>query len=270
VATRRIQIVKYRGGRHGTNEYPFLIAEDGIDILPITSIGLEYVASTERVSTGIPGLDGMLGGRGFFRGSSILVSGTAGTGKSSIAACFADAACRRGERCLYFAFEESQNQILRNMRSIGLDLEQWVRGGLLEFQVARPTMHGLETHIATIQKSTRDFEPGVVIMDPITDFLGIGTALRVKQMLTRVVDFFKGRGITALFTSLFDGPVDQGDSGISSSIDSWILVRNLERNGDRQRGLYVLKSRGMSHSSRVGRLRMTDRGVDVATDDPEQ
>jgi len=270
VATRRIQIVKYRGGRHGTNEYPFLIAEDGVDILPITSVGLDHVASTDRVATGISGLDRMLGGRGVYRGSSILVSGAAGTGKSTIAACFVDAACRRGERCVYFAFEESRSQIVRNMRSIGVDLDRWVKAGLLEFHVARPTMHGLETHVATIQKIVRDVAPAVVVMDPITNFLGIGNADRVKKMLTRVVDFLKLCGVTALFTSLRADTVDNDDSGVSSLIDCWILVRNAEYDGDRQRGIYVLKSRGMNHSSRVSRLEITDHGIQITTEETKR
>ena len=267
IATRRIQVVKYRGGRHGTNEYPFLIAEDGIDILPITSVGLEHTASTERMPTGIEGLDRMLGGRGVYRGSSIMVSGTAGTGKSSIATSFVDAACRRGERSLYFAFEESQSQILRNMRSIGIDLAPWVNAGLLQFHVARPTMHGLETHVAIIQKAVRDFEPAVVIMDPITNFLGIGAVMRVKQTFTRLVDFLKLRGATALFTSLGDAGVGH-DDGVSSLIDTWIAVRTLEHDANRQRGLCVIKSRGMDHSGQTCRLQLTGRGVEVLTAEP--
>ncbi|NCP33894.1 MAG: KaiC family protein, partial [Armatimonadetes bacterium] len=217
ISTRRLRIIKYRGSTHGTNEYPFLIDENGISVMPVTSLGLDHPASMERISTGIPRLDAMLGGKGYYRGSSVLVSGTAGTGKTSVAAHFAEAACRRKERCLFFCFEESRSQILRNMRSIGMDLEPHVQSGLLEFVTARPTLHGLETHLALIQRAIREFKPGIVVMDPITNFLAVGTPSESKAMLMRLVDFLKSGRITALVTSLTESShsLEQSEVGLS-------------------------------------------------------
>jgi circadian clock protein KaiC len=263
VATRRLRIVKYRGSTHGTNEYPFLIGERGFSVLPITSLALKHSASTARISSGIPQLDEMLGGKGYYRGSSVLVSGTAGTGKTSVAAHFVDAACRRGERCLYFAFEESQSQILRNMRSIGIDLQPWVDKELLRFHMARPTTYGLETHLAVMHKLVIDFEPRVVIMDPINNLTSTATLMEVKAMLMRLMDFMKASQVTALFTSLtsYQDNMEQTDVGISSLMDTWLLLRNLEASGERNRGLYVLKSRGMAHSDQIREFTLTDHGV---------
>ena len=210
MATRRLRIVKYRGSTHGTNEYPFLIDEGGISILPITSMGLKHEAGTERVSSGVPRLDAMMGGKGYYRGSSVLVSGTAGTGKTSLAAHFAHAAAARGERCLWFAFEESSSQIIRNMRSIGIDLEPAVRRGMLRFHAERPTICGLEMHLVTIHKLVNQFRPRVVVIDPITNFAALGSEAEVKAMLTRLIDFFKMQQITALFTSLTAGGTSAG------------------------------------------------------------
>ena len=266
VSTRRLRVVKYRGTRHGTNEYPFLIDEDGIAVLPVTSLGLQHEASDERVSSGVPRLDAMLGGRGYYRGSSILVSGTAGTGKTSLAGHFADAACRRGERCLYFAFEESQSQVVRNIRSIGLDLQQWIDRGLLRFHATRPTFHGLEMHLATMLKLVRDVRPRVVVVDPISNMLGAGTAGEAQAMLLRLVDSLKLQQITTLFTSLTsagDASLEQTDVGISSIIDTWILLRDIELGGERNRGMYVLKSRGMAHSNQIREFLLTDRGIEL-------
>jgi circadian clock protein KaiC len=264
LATRRVRVVKYRGSVHGTNEYPFLIDERGIEVLPITSIGLDHEASSERIPSGVEGLDEMLGGKGFYRGSSVLVSGKAGTGKSSMAAHFVDAACRRGERCAYFAFEESTSQIVRNMRSIGLDLQPWIDQGLLIIHAARPTVHGLERHLVTMYKVVRDFEPSVVVLDPVTNFLSVGTSDEVKSMLMRLVDFFKTKQITSLFNSLTQGDdLEQTDIGISSIMDSWLLVRDLEVNGERNRTLYVLKSRGMAHSNQLREMLLTSRGIQL-------
>jgi len=265
VATRRLEIVKYRGSPHGTNEYPFLIDEGGISILPITSIGLQHPVSTERVSTGIPALDQMLGGRGPYRGSSVLVSGTAGTGKTSIAGQMVHAACARGERCLYFAFEEAPEQIIRNLRSIGNDLQPWRDTGMLLFQAARPTLHGLETHLAQIHKCVEEFQPSLVVLDPITNFIMSGSQVQVKAMLIRLIDYLKSRQITGLFTSLVGGddPVEQSEAGVSSLIDTWILLRFLESNGERNRALYILKSRGMPHSNQVREMLMTESGVEL-------
>ncbi|MDB5329819.1 MAG: circadian clock protein KaiC [Phycisphaerales bacterium] len=263
VSTRRLRVVKYRGSTHGTNEYPFLIDEDGISVLPVTSAGLEHQASSERVGTGVKDLDSMLGGKGYFRGSSILVSGTAGTGKSTLAAHFADAACRRGERCLYFAFEESPHQILRNMRSIGLDLGRHVASGKLRFHASRPTLYGLETHLATVHKKIADFQPRAVVVDPISNLATAGSLPEVRAMLLRLVDFLKMRQITALLTNLTSGgqTLEGTDVSVSSLVDTWLLLRDLEHNGERNRGIYVLKSRGMAHSNQVREFLITSRGI---------
>jgi circadian clock protein KaiC len=265
ISTRRMRIVKYRGTSHGTNEYPFIIDHKGFSVLPITSLGLTHKAPTERVSTGNARLDNMFEGRGFYRGSSILISGTAGTGKSTIAAHFIDAACKRGERALFFAFEESQDQIIRNMRSIGIDLEKYVNKGLLKFQNARPSNFGLEIHLAVIHKTISEFEPNVVVVDPITNFLAVGDEMETKGMLTRLIDFLKTRQITAMFTSLTGSTSEIEDSevGVSSLMDVWILVKNIESNGERNRGLYVLKARGIAHSNQVREFLLTDHGIEL-------
>ena len=265
ISTRRMRIVKYRGTSHGTNEYPFFIDEKGFSVLPITSLGLTHKAPTEYVSTGIKRLDTMLDGHGFYRGSSILVSGTAGTGKSTIAAHFAEAAGARGERALFFAFEESQDQIIRNMRSIGIDLERFVRKGLLRFQNARPSAWGLETHLALIHKTITDFNPTVVVIDPITNFLGVGDVIETKAMLTRLIDFLKTRQITGMFTSLTSSQSEIEDSevGVSSLMDAWLLVKTIEANGERNRGLYILKARGIAHSNQVREFLLTAHGIEL-------
>ena len=265
VSTRRLRIVKYRGSAHGTNEYPFIIDQHGLEVLPITALDLQHSASTERISSGVPRLDTMLGGEGFFRGTSILVSGTAGTGKSSLSAHFADATCRRGERCAYFALEESQQQITRNMRSIGLDLEQWTRSGLLQFHASRPTLFGLEMHLANIFRAVTVFEPQVVIVDPLSNLSSIGSPNEVMAALLRLIDFLKARQITAMFTSLVSNDAAENDTqlGVSSLMDTWLSLRNLESNGERNRGLYVLKSRGMHHSNQIREFLLTDHGVQL-------
>ncbi|MBT0664043.1 circadian clock protein KaiC [Geobacter pelophilus] len=263
IATRRLRIVKYRGSAHGTNEYPFLIDEQGFSVMPISSIGLDHAASVERVSSGIARLDTMLGGKGYYRGSSVLVTGTAGTGKSSMAAHFVDAACRRGERCLYFAFEESRNQIIRNMRSIGINLEQWVNKGLLEFRNSRPTMYGLEMHLVTMHKAIESFKPAIVVVDPISNLVAAASDLEVKSMLSRLIDFLKMKGITAFCTDLTSvgGSLERTDVGISSLMDTWLLLQAIEGSGERNRGLYILKSRGMEHSNQVREFRLSDSGA---------
>jgi len=265
ISTRRLRIVKYRGTLHGTSEYPFLIGKNGISVLPITSLSLDHKVSNKRVSTGIKELDNMLDGKGFYRGSSVLLSGTAGTGKSSLAAAFVDAACSRGERCLYFAFEESTSQILRNMRSIGIDLAPHVKKGLLQFHVARPTHYGLEMHLVTMYDLIKEHNPDVVVLDPITDFFAIGSNAEVKATITRVIDFLKTRQITGFFTSYTseEEGADQSIVGISSLIDAWISLRNLEINGERHRGLFILKSRGMPHSNQVRSYQLTDDGIKI-------
>ena len=262
ISTRRLRIVKYRGSTHGTNEYPFLIDDQGISVLPISSLGLNHEASSERVSSGVARLDGMLGGKGFYRGSSILASGTAGTGKSTIAACFVDAACRRGERALFFAFEESPQQIVRNMRSIGIDLEPWVRKGLLQFHAARPTYGGIEQVLLLTHKHITSFQPTVVVVDPVTNLLMVSTQNEVRSMLTRLVDFLKTQKITAIFTSLTAaGALEASEADVSSLMDTWLLLKNIEVGGERNRALYVLKSRGMEHSNQIREFVLTDDGL---------
>jgi len=262
-STRRLRVVKYRGSLHGTNEYPFLIDETGVSVLPVTSLGLEHIVSNERISSGIPELDKMLEGKGYYRGSTVLVSGTAGVGKTSVAAHFAEAACKRGERVLYFSFEESPNQLMRNMRSVGIKLEPWVHKGLLQFQATRPTFYGLEMHLAVTHKAVNAFKPDIVIMDPINTFFLGDKENEVKTMLMRIVDFLKGNQITALFTSLTttESALESSDVGISSLIDSWLLLRDIELNGERNRGMYVLKARGMANSNQIREFILTDNGV---------
>jgi circadian clock protein KaiC len=268
MATRRLRIVKYRGSSHRTNEYPTLIDEGGLSVLPISSLGLDYVVSKERISTGIGQLDAMFGGLGYYRGSSVLVSGAAGTGKSSLAAAFSDAACRRGERCLYLAFEESPGQIIRNMASIGFDLDPWVSKKLLFFHAARPTVFGLEEHLVMIHNLADKIRPAVVVMDPVTNLTSIGDTAEITAMLTRVIDYLKMQGITALFTSLTPGgglTDEHTDVGISSLMDTWLLLRNAETGGSRKRLLQILKSRGMPHSSQVCEFKLGDQGISLIT-----
>jgi circadian clock protein KaiC len=263
-ATRRMRFVKYRGSLHGSDEYPFLIDETGFSVLPVTSLGLDYAVSRERITSGIPRLDYMLGGQGYFRGSSVLLSGTAGSGKSSLAAYFADATCRRGERCLYLAFEESQDQIIRNMRSIGLDLAPWVDKGLLKFHATRPTFYGLEMHLAIIHKLTNEFQPRTVIMDPITNLTIVASNEEVKSVLMRLGDFFKNRKITSFFTNLtHPDQLEETSTGVSSLMDVWLLVLNVESYGERNRVFHILKSRGMAHSNQLREFLITDSGIDL-------
>jgi circadian clock protein KaiC len=267
ISTRRLRVIKYRGSVHGSNEYPFLIDNEGISVLPVTSIGLHHEVTNRRVSSGVERLDTMLGGKGYYRGSSILVSGTAGTGKSSLAAHFVDAACRRHERCLYVASEESPNQIIRNMRSIGMDLEPYVEKGLLSFHAVRSGFYSLEMHLAILHKLINQFKPQVFVMDPVTTFISEGDELEVKAMLTRLIDFLKTKQITAMFTSLTSPTegrgLEQTEVGISSLMDSWLFLRDIEIGGERNRGLYILKSRGTAHSNQIREFLLTDRGVDL-------
>jgi len=265
IATRHLRVVKYRGALHGTNEFPFLIGDEGISVLPITSLGLNHKISVERIATGIPRLDAMLGGRGFFRGSSILLTGTPGTGKTIVAANFAQAACRRGERTLFFSFEESPNQIIRNMHSIGLRLEPLVKRGLLRFHAARPSLYGLEMHLATMFKEIAAFQPHVVIVDPITSLMDAGTASECRAMVTRLVDYLKAGQVTTLFTSLTQAghALQQSEASMSSLMDSWLLLQDFEGNGERNRVLYVLKARGMAHSNQIREFLISDRGIDL-------
>jgi circadian clock protein KaiC len=265
IATRHLRVVKYRGALHGTNEFPFLIGEQGISVLPITSLGLNHKISSERIATGIPRLDAMLGGRGFFRGSSILLTGTPGTGKTIVAANFAHAACRRGERTLFFSFEESPDQIIRNMHYIGLRLRPLVKRGLLRFHAARPSLYGLEMHLATMFKEIAGFQPQVVIIDPITSLMDVGTAHECRGMVTRLVDYLKGRQVTTLFTSLTQvgHALQQSEASMSSLMDSWLLLQDFEGNGERNRVLYVLKARGMAHSNQIREFLISGHGIEL-------
>jgi len=263
VATRRLRIVKYRGTSHGTNEYPFLIDDRGIEVLPITSVSLEHPVSNERVSTGVPDLDAMLGGGGLYRGSTVLISGTAGSGKSSLSAQIAQASAERGERCLYFSFEESSAQIVRNMRSIGLRLDRELRAGNIRIDAARPTLIGLEGHLTRMHRAFREFRPRMVVLDPISNLASAGNEEGANAMLVRLIDFFKAHDATLVMTNLTEGgkALEKTDVGISSIVDTWIFVRDIESSGERNRGIYVLKSRGMAHSNQIREFRLTDRGI---------
>jgi circadian clock protein KaiC len=264
-STRRLRVVKYRGSLHGTNEYPFLIDDTGISILPVTSLGLTHKAPTRRIPTGIERLDEMLGGEGYFKGSTILVSGTAGTGKTSIAAILAQAACQRGEKCLFFAFEESTDQIVRNMRSVGIVLEPHVESGLLKVLPSRPTIHGLEMHLIAMHKAVTGFHPDIVIVDPITNLISVGTTPETASMMTRLIDFLKMRGTTTFFTSLTSGgnDLEQSEVGISSLIDTWLMLQIVRSGGERNRTLTIIKSRGMAHSNQASEYRLSNRGVKI-------
>jgi circadian clock protein KaiC len=264
VSTRRLRIVKYRGSSHGTNEYPFLMDDSGLEVVPITSLGLTHSAPTDRISSGIDSLDKMLDGEGYLRASSVLITGTAGTGKSSFAAAFVDAACRRGESTLYFAFEESPSQILRNMGSIGIDLNPWIKRGLLHIHAARPTATGLEGHLAIMHKQVTTFSPKVVVVDPITNLVSVGDLPSVKAMLTRLIDFLKINGITAMFTNLvFNGEIDGTAIGISSLMDAWLMLRTVEHGADSIRNLNLLKCRGMAHDTRLHEFTLSDKGISI-------
>jgi circadian clock protein KaiC len=266
ITTRRLRVVKYRGSTHGTNEYPYLISEEGISVLPVTSLKLEHEVSNVIVSSGIPALDEMFGRKGFYHGSSILLTGTAGTAKTTLAAAFANAVCKQNKRCLYFAFEESPQQLIRNMRSVNVDLAPWVEQGLLHIEASRPTLNGLERHLVIIHKLVREFKPDAVIIDPISNLINVGNMNEVSSMLTRLIDFLKVNDITALFTALISGrsnQVEATEEGVSSLVDTWISVRDLEGVGERNRGLSILKSRGMSHSNKVREFIVTDKGIQI-------
>jgi circadian clock protein KaiC len=262
LAIRRLRVVKLRGSTHGTNEYPFLIdPAGGISVVPITSFDLSHAASTEVVSTGIAPLDEMLGLGGWYRGSTTMISGESGTGKSTFAAHFANAACARGERCLYLAFEESPDQIIRNMGSVGLKLGRWVRKGNLKIHSGRPTQAGLESHLISLYQQVRDHAPDVVVLDPITDFTVLGTSIDVKAMLMRIVDYLKKNQVTAVFTSLLHEGGVADDPTISSLIDNWVQLRNLESDAQHDRGLYIQKARGMAHSNQIREFELHDKGI---------
>lgn len=263
LSTRRLRIVKYRGSPHGTNEYPFIIDEAGITVMPITSSGLGHDASTERISSGIADLDEMLEGQGYFKGSSVLISGMAGSGKSTTAAHFVDSVCASGQRSIYFAMEESPQQIVRNMRSIGLDLQRWVDKGLLKFIARRPNLYGLETHLASMHREVAEFEPAAVVVDPMSALMNAGLAGDVHAMVLRLVDYLKSKGVTGLFTNLggIQAETANTEMQISSLMDAWLLLYNRESNGEHNRQLYLLKSRGMAHSNQVREFLMTRTGI---------
>ena len=266
VSTRRLRVVKYRGSSHGTNEYPFMIGDRGIAVLPITSLRLEHKAIRERVSTGIAKIDDMLGGKGPFRGSSVLVSGSPGTGKSSVAASFADAACKRGEKCLVFVYEESTSQLVRNMRSIGLNLQKWIDAGVLVVHASRPTLYGLEQHLMQMHELVLECKPKVVVIDPMSNLSLDADDAGLKPTLMRLIDFLKDHAITVMFTNLTsDTPAAMANTqtGISSLMDTWILLANLPENRERIRTLQVLKSRGMQHSNQIREFLITDKGLDL-------
>lgn len=265
VFTRRLRIVKYRGSTHGTNEFPFLIDRMGFSVLPVTSLDLNHAVSEERVSTGVASLDAMLGGQGFYRGSSVLVSGKAGTGKTSLAAQFVDAACARGELCIYFSFEESEQHVVRNMRSIEIDLGRWIENGLLQFRAVRATTLGLEMHLVQMHSIINRFDPRVVVIDPATALLNSSSETETKSMVLRLVDFLKSRQITAFLTTLTDkaDAVDESGINISSMVDTWLVLQEIESSGERNRGIYILKSRGTAHSNQVREFLLTGHGVEL-------
>ncbi|MEO6035789.1 MAG: circadian clock protein KaiC [Verrucomicrobiota bacterium] len=263
ISTRRLRIVKYRGSIHGTNEYPFLIDEEGISVLPLTVSSMDYDVSAERIPSGVPELDDMLGGKGFYRASTILLSGTAGTGKSSLAAHLANVTCKRGERCMYFSFEESPAQIVRNMKVIGINLLPYVRKGLLQFHSARPAVHGLEMHLVRMHKMVEQFRPDVVVVDPVSNLQSAGNLDDSTNMLIRLIDFLRQKHITAFFISLSTGgkALENTEEGLSSMVDTWLLLRDVETGGERNRLIYVLKSRGMAHSNQVREFLITSAGI---------
>ena len=268
VSTRRIRVIKYRGSNHGTNEYPFVIDKDGLSVIPITSAGLDHPGTDEKVSTGVASLDKLFAGGGYSRGSTVLVSGTAGTGKTSLAAAFAVARCEQDERCLYVSYEESPGQLIQNMRSVGFDLEKWSKKGLLKVVSTRPAFFGLETHLLDLYKILADFKPTSVVIDPLTSLIGQAETSEIQSMLTRMIDALKSKGITGVFTSLVSSTAQNdtsGEIGVSSLIDTWIVVRELEENEGRRRirGLYIVKSRGTGHSSDVQKMIFSDDGIQM-------
>ncbi|GAC1378424.1 MAG: circadian clock protein KaiC [Hymenobacter sp.] len=266
ITTRRLRIVKYRGSTHGTNEYPYIITEEGIAVVPVTSLRLDHDVSEQIDSSGLPALDAMFGRRGFFHGSSVLITGTAGTAKTTLGAAFAQQVCKEGKRCLMFVFEESPQQLIRNMRSVGIDLAPLVAQGLLHIEASRPTLNGLERHLVTIHRLVSKFQPSAVVIDPISNLISVGNLNEVRSMLTRLIDYLKVHNITALFTALVNTRSNQNEmteEGVSSLVDTWISVRDLEGIGERNRGLSILKSRGMAHSNQVREFVVTHHGIEL-------
>ena len=267
VSTRRLRIVKYRGSTHGTNEYPFLIDEDGISVLPITSLKLDNEVSSDIISTGVPGLNEMFHGGGFYRGSNILVSGTAGTAKTTVACYFANEQCEKNERTIYFAFEESPHQLVRNMKSIGVNLEKHIKKGILQIHSSRPSLNGLELHLLTLRKLIKEFQPTTIIIDPISNLISVGSEHEVRSMLVRLIDMLKANNITAMFTSLNKQTdtvrPDLAEESVSSLVDTWITVRDMEGVGERNRGIFIIKARGMGHSNQVREFVITSNGIEL-------
>jgi len=267
VSTRRLRIVKYRGSTHGTNEYPFLIDEDGISVLPITSLKLDNEVSSDIISTGVPGLNDMFHGGGFYRGSNILVSGTAGTAKTTVACYFANEQCEKNEKTIYFAFEESPHQLVRNMKSIGIDLEKHIKKGILQIHSSRPSLNGLELHLLTLRKLIKEFQPTTIIIDPISNLISVGSEHEVRSMLVRLIDMLKANNITAMFTSLNKQTdnfrPDLAEESVSSLVDTWITVRDMEGIGERNRGIFIIKARGMGHSNQVREFIITSNGIEL-------
>ena len=267
VSTRRLRIVKYRGSTHGTNEYPFLIDEEGISVLPITSLKLNNEVSSDVISTGVPGLNEMFHGGGFYRGSNILISGTAGTAKTTVACYFANEQCLKGEKTIYFAFEESPQQLVRNMKSIGIDLQKHIKKGILEIHSSRPSLNGLELHLLTLRKLIKEFKPTTIIIDPISNLITVGSEHEVRSMLVRLIDMLKAHNITALFTSLNKQTdnfrPDLAEESVSSLVDTWITVRDMEGIGERNRGIFIIKARGMGHSNQVREFVITNNGIEL-------
>ena len=266
VSTRRIRVVKYRGSNHGTNEYPFVIDKNGLSVIPITSAGLDHPGTDKKVSTGIASLDKLFSGGGYTKGSTVLISGTAGTGKTSIAAAFILESCKRGEKCLYLSYEESPGQLIQNLRSISFDLEKWVKRGLLKIVSTRPAFFGLEMHLLDLYTILDDFKPTSVVIDPLTSLIGQADESEIQSMLTRMIDVLKSRAITGVFTSLVSSTAQNdtsGEIGVSSLIDTWIVVRELEENEGKKRirGMYIVKSRGTGHSSDVQKMIFNDSGI---------
>ncbi len=267
VATRRLKIVKYRGSTHGTNEYPFLIDKDGVSVLPITSLKLENKVLSNIVSTGLSGLDEMFSPGGYYQGSNVLISGTAGTAKTSLAVHFANQQCKLGKRVLYFAFEESPNQLCRNMRSIGIHLEPHLKKHLLEIHSSRPSLNGLELHLLTLRKLIREFKPSAVVIDPISNFITVGSPTEVRSLFIRLIDLLKTNNITSVFTTLNEQGEnkrpDLAQDSISSLVDTWINVRDLEGIAERNRGIYIIKSRGMGHSNQIREFVISKKGIKI-------
>ncbi len=274
IAVRRIRVLKYRGSNHGANEYPFVIDQEGLSVIPITSAGLDQPGTAQKVSTGIPSLDKLFWGKpGYTRGSTVLASGTAGTGKTSLAGAFAIGSCKRGERCIFLSYEESSGQLIQNMSSIGIDFAPWIKKGLLKIVSVRPSFFGLEMHLLDLYKLVGSFKPKSVVIDPLTSLIGEGDEREIRSMITRMIDLLKSSGITTFFTSLVSAAAandTSGEIGVSSLIDTWIIVRELEEGTSKKRirGLFIVKSRGTGHDSDVHKLILSDDGIKLAPMDP--